>query len=194
MTVHQLLNHTSGIRNYDQVKSVDDAIQNGLPNYQTPYTTDQLLENFCSGPPVQEPGTVFDYNNCDYIILGKILEQVYARSYEQLLQEKILDPLGLADTGMFRQAAIVEDLADTYFVRDDLDRLANDLPVFPENWYAAGAMYSTTRDIAVFAEALFGGRLIKPETLARMISPGLDDYGYGVWSYETKVDESHTGW
>ena len=37
---------------------------------------------------------------------------------------------------------IVLGLADTYFFRDDLKRLANDLPVYPENWYAAGAMYS----------------------------------------------------
>lgn len=188
VTLHQLLNDTSGIRNYDQVKSAEDAIQNGIPNYQAPYTTDQLMARFCTGPLVHEPGTVFDYNNCDYIILGKILERIYTRSYGELLKEKILDPVGLTDTGMLSQSEILEGLADTYFFRDDLDRLANDLPVYPENWYAAGSMYSTTRDVAAFADALFGGRLLGPEMLARMIRPGLDDYGYGVWSYETQVD------
>lgn len=186
--IHQLLNHTSGIQNFDQAKTAEDAIQSGLPNYQAPYTTDQLLAKFCSGPLVHEPGTVFDYNNGDYIILGKVLERVYDRSYEQLLKEKILDPVGLTNTGMLRQSMILDSLADTYFFRDDLGRLVNDLPVYPENWYAAGAMYSTAGEVAAFADALFGGLLLKPAMLARMITPGLDDYGYGVWSYETKVD------
>jgi CubicO group peptidase (beta-lactamase class C family) len=188
VTIHELLNHTSGIQNFDQVESAEEAIRSGIPNYQAPYTTDQLLAKFCSGPLVHEPGTVFDYNNGDYIILGKILERVYDRTYEQLLKEKLLDPIGLTNTGMLRQSMIIEGLADTYFFRADLGRLVDDLPVYPENWYAAGAMYSTARDVAAFADALFGGRLLRPETLARMITPGLDGYGYGVWSYETQVD------
>lgn len=76
----------------------------------------------------------------------------------------------------------------TYFFREDLKALVNDLPVYPENWYAAGAMYSTVDDVLTFSRALFGTRLLKRETLALMIKPGLDDYGYGVWSYETKIN------
>jgi CubicO group peptidase (beta-lactamase class C family) len=62
----------------------------------------------------------------------------------------------------------------------------NDLPAYFENWDAAGAMYSTPSDLARFAEALFGGRLVKPASLAKMLTPGLDDYGYGLWSYDFK--------
>jgi CubicO group peptidase (beta-lactamase class C family) len=188
VTIHQLLNHTSGIQNYEQITSFDEAVANGMPNYQLPHTTDQLLARFSSGSLVHEPGTVFDYNNADYVILGKILEQIYEQPYEQVLQERILGPLGLTGTGVVRQSEIVDGMADTYFYREDLGRLANDLPVYLENWYAAGAMYSTPRDILAFANALFGERLLRKETLARMITPGLDDYGYGVWSYETLID------
>jgi CubicO group peptidase (beta-lactamase class C family) len=60
--------------------------------------------------------------------------------------------------------------------------------VYPENWYAAGAMYSTVHDLQKFSNALFGGKLVSKESLALMITPGLDDYGYGVWSYERKID------
>jgi len=81
-------------------------------------------------------------------------------------------------------------LADTYFFREDLKRLANDLPVYPENWYAAGGMYSTANDLLKFSDALFTGRLLRRETLALMLKPGLDDYGYGVWVYKTKVANS----
>lgn len=93
---------------------------------------------------------------------------------------------------MLDQGQILEGLADTYFFRPDLKAMVNDLPVYPENWYAAGAMYSTVQDVLTFSNALFGGKLLKAETLALMVKPGLDDYGYGLWSYETKIgDKKH---
>lgn len=188
VTVQQLLNHTSGLENFDQVGSMEAALAGGLPAYQTPYTSDQLVQKFCSGKLIHTPGTVFEYNNGDYILLGKIVEKMYAKPFEQVLAERLLVPLGMADTGMLRHSDIVEGLADSYFYRDDLKTLSNDLPVYPENWYAAGAMYSTVRDLAKFSDALFAGRLLQPTTLALMTRPGLDDYGDGLWVYETKIN------
>jgi CubicO group peptidase (beta-lactamase class C family) len=170
------------------VKSAEDAIQNGLPNYQHPYTSEQLLAKFASGPLVHEPGRVFDYNNGDYVILGEIVARVCGKPYEQVLKERILDPLGMADSGFLHQSDIIANLAPTYFYRSDLKALANDLPSYPQNWYAAGAMYSTPNDLLKFANALFGLKLIGKASFDRMIKPGLEDYGYGLWSYDTKVD------
>jgi CubicO group peptidase (beta-lactamase class C family) len=189
VTLHQLLNHTSGIDNMDTVKDLETALRSGLPAYQTPFTSDQLLAKFASGKLVHEPGTVFDYNNADYVILGKILERVYGKPYEQILKEQILLPLKMANTGLLHQSDVLDGLADTYFFRDDLKAMVHDLPMYPENWYAAGGMYSTVDDLLVFANAWFGGKLLKPETLELMFKPGLDDYGYGLWSYETKVGD-----
>lgn len=188
VTIHQLLNHTSGLANFDTVKDVETAVKSGIPVYQTPYTSDQLLARFCSGRLVNVPGTVFDYNNADYIVLGKILERLSGSSYEEVLRDQILRPLRMESTGLLHQSNIVEGLADTYFYRDDLKALVNDLPVYPENWYAAGAMYSTAGDVLTFSSALFGGRLLKKETLALLVKPGLDDYGYGLWAYDTKIN------
>jgi D-alanyl-D-alanine carboxypeptidase len=188
VTVHQLLNHTSGIDNMDKVASAEQAIAEGIPVYQHPYSSDQLLTRFASGPLVHEPGKMFEYNNGDYVILGKIVERLSGKRFDDVLAERILKPLAMTDSGMLYQHDIVKSLASTYFMRDDLGRLVNDLPVYPENWYAAGAMYSTADDVLKFSDALFDGRLLKPATLARMFTPGLDDYGYGLWSYTTKVD------
>lgn len=189
VTVHQLLNHTAGMANIDRnLTSAESAVKNGIPHYQTPLTTDQLLAKYCSDKLVNQPGKVFDYNNADYIVLGKIIERLHGKTYEQVLGEDILRPLAMRDSGMLYQHAVPADLADTYFFRDDLKRLANDLPVYIENWYAAGAMYSTAHDLLKFSDALLGAKLLKPETLALMLKPGLDDYGYGVWVYETRID------
>jgi CubicO group peptidase (beta-lactamase class C family) len=187
VTVNQLLRHTSGIDNIDKVKTAREAIEGGLPVYQKPYTTDELVRKFCSGSLVNVPGKVFDYNNADYIILGKIIERMYGDTYESVLTRRILQPLKLTNTGMLHQSDIVPGLADTYFSRDDLKRLANDLPVYPENWYAAGAMYSTANDLLKFSTALFAKQILKPATLALMLKPELDDYGYGVWVYKMKI-------
>ena len=186
VTVQELLDHTSGIDNMDKVKSAAEAIRDGLPAYQTPWTTDQLLAKFCSGPLVHAPGTKFDYNNADYVILGKIIEQVYGKPYEQVVKEQILDPLHMVDTGMAHADVVIPGLADTYFMTED-HRLMPDLPVYPEYWYAAGGMYSTAQDLLTFANALFSNKLISAASLALMIKPGLDDYGFGAWTYDATI-------
>jgi D-alanyl-D-alanine carboxypeptidase len=186
VTLHQLLNHTSGIDNMDKVKTAAEAISSGLPAYQTPFTSDQLLTKFCSGPLVHTPGSTFDYNNADYVILGKIIEQRYGKPYEQVLKEQILDPLHLSSTGLLYHRDIIASLADTYFL-DESKQLESDLPMYPENWYAAGGMYSTVFDLLTFADALFGNKLISATSLAMLIKPGLDDYGYGTWTYDATI-------
>ena len=69
---------------------------------------------------------------------------------------------------------------------NDSSGLVNDLPVFIQNWYSAGAMYSTASDLSKFSEALFSYKLIKKETLELMLQPGLEDYGFGLWIYVVK--------
>jgi CubicO group peptidase (beta-lactamase class C family) len=184
ITIHQLLNHTSGMANIDTVKSMESALKNGLPVYQKPRTTEELLNEYCSDTLVNEPGKVFDYNNAEYIIFGKIIEKLYNKTYEQVVKENILQPLKMKNSGLLYQQNIIDGLADTYFYRDDIKKLVPDLPVYMENWYAAGSMYSTVNDLLQFTNALFGLKLLRLETLNRMFVPDLGEYGYGVWVHE----------
>lgn len=184
VTIEQLLNHTSGIANMDTVKSMESALKNGLPVYQEPLTTEELLNDYCSGALVNQPGKVFDYNNAEYIILGKIIEKLYNKTYEQVVKENILQPLQMKNSGLLYQQNITDGLADTYFFRDDINKLVPDLPVYPENWYAAGSMYATVNDLLKFSNALFGLKLLKQESLNKMFVSGAGEYGYGVWVYE----------
>lgn len=183
ITLHNLLNHTSGIAQYDRVSSYQAAFANGIEQYQRPMSSDALLQRCCSGPLVRAPGTAFEYNNADYIVLGRIIERVAGKPFEAVLTERILRPLRLEGTGMSRWDLVVPRLSPTYFFRDDVAAFVPDMPVYYENWDAAGGMYSTVADLATFAEALYGGRLIGREMLDRLLTPGLDDYGYGLWSY-----------
>lgn len=188
VSIHNLLNHTSGIENFDQIKSYDEAVRKGIESYQLPHTTDELLTRYSSGKLVAEVGKKFDYNNADYIILGKILEKVYGKSFDAILKERILQPLGMTQSGMLYQQEIVPNLAYAYLKPGDSAALINELPVYAQNWYSAGGMYSTATDLAKFADALYRtGKLLKPETLRLMLTPGLDNYGYGLWIFSTDV-------
>jgi D-alanyl-D-alanine carboxypeptidase len=192
VTVLQLLHHVSGIAQWDNVASYQEAFAHGVDRYQRPLTPGQLVQLCCAGPLVRAPGTAFDYNNADYFVLGRIVERLTGRTYEQALAERILRPLGLRDTGMLRWDAIVPRLAPTYFWRDDERRLVADMPVYYENWYAAAGLYSSPPDLMRFAEALYGGRLLGPAMMQRLLAPGLDDYGCGLWSYSvTRGGRAH---
>lgn len=181
-SIRNLLDHTSGMQNFDAgLTSYDEALKNGIEHYQMPFTTDQLVNRFCSGKLVHEPGKVFDYNNGEYIILGKIIEKVTGQTFDEALKKRILRPLGMENSGMTYEHEILKRLAPTYMTTDQGKTFVNDMPVYPENWFASGAMYSTTSDLLIFANSLFGGKLLKPDTLELMLKPGLDGYGFSVW-------------
>jgi len=182
--VVHLLTATSGIYNMDAGTTMESVLKNGLPQYQKPYTSDEMLAKFCSGALVREAGKEFDYNNADFIILGKIIEKISGKTFQENLSEKLLLPLGMKNTGMLAQQNVIDKLADTYFYRDDIKALVNDLPVYTENWYASGAMYSTADDLLKFTDALFAKKLLKQSTLDLMFTSGLGEYGYGVWVYK----------
>jgi CubicO group peptidase (beta-lactamase class C family) len=184
VSVVQLLNMTSGIFNMDAGATMESVMKNGLLQYQKPYTSEEMLTNFCSGALVGVPGKEFDYNNADFIILGKIIERISGKIFQENLVEKILQPLNMKNSGLLLQQSIIDKLADTYFYRDDIKAMVNDLPVYTENWYAAGAMYSTVEDILKFSNALFSKKLLKQATLDLMFTSGAGEYGYGVWVYK----------
>ncbi|WP_316805457.1 serine hydrolase domain-containing protein [Pedobacter nototheniae] len=180
VSVHQLLNHTSGMKNTDTAKD-ENFLKYGIGFYHKPYQLKEIVANFCSNPMVNEPGTKFDYNNGEYMILGRILEVIYQKTYEQILNEQILIPLKMYDSGLISHYKLIKNLATPYYKAKALDHLIPNIPIYVEDFSAAGAMYSCTSDMIKFNNALFTFKLIKKETLDRLLTPGLDGYGYSVW-------------
>ena len=180
VSIRQLLNHTSGMRNTDTVKDAE-FLQRGIGFYHTPYELKEIVTKFCSNDLVNEPGTKFDYNNGEYMILGRILEVIYQKPYEQILNDKILIPLEMHNSGLFSHYKLIKGLATPYYKDKSLDHLIPNIPMYVGNFSAAGAMYATTSDLIQFNNALFDFKLIKKETLDQLLTPGLYDYGYSVW-------------
>ena len=185
VTIHHLLTHTSGIENCEAKRTE----KNLLPDiYHNDLSIDAIIKQYCSGPLVNKVGTVFDYNNGDYIILGKIIEEVCKKSYSEVLSERILRPLQLENTGLIQQNDDVKKLAKPYKFDKDANQYIQDIERPYQNYFASGAMYATAEDLMVFSDAVFRGELISNEKLDLLLRtyPETRSYGYGLWvNFET---------
>jgi CubicO group peptidase (beta-lactamase class C family) len=176
VTIHQLLNHTSGIPSYtDDPKFFPDQSR----NY---YAVDDFVKKFCSGDLQFEPGTKFHYDNSGYFILGAILEHATGQSYEGLLKQQILDPLGMKDTGYDHHAEILPKRATGY--QRGLGEIGNAPYLDMALPYAAGSLYSTVEDLYKWDQALYKDTLLAADLKRKIFTPGLEHYGYG-WNIVT---------
>jgi CubicO group peptidase (beta-lactamase class C family) len=170
ITIHHLLNHTSGIPTYTQPSFMAEKSRD-------PYRVRDFVEKFCSGDLEFEPGSKFVYNNSGYFILGAIIEELTGKPYEQVLRERILTPLGMTATGYDSSGPILEKRARGYEKTADGVRNADYLDMSIP--YAAGSLYSTVGDLFTWDQALYGDKVLPAKALALMFTPGLNDYGYG---------------
>jgi CubicO group peptidase (beta-lactamase class C family) len=172
VTIHQLLNHTSGIPSYT-----------GLPGFmasesRNSYKVNDFVKKFASGDLEFEPGTKYSYNNSGYFLLGAIIEQITGKPYAQVLQERILDPVGMKDTGYDLASPLIKKRAWGYEKTSGGDYrnaayLDMTLP------YAAGSLYSTVEDLYKWDQALYDNKIISEASKKAMFTPGLSNYGYG---------------
>jgi CubicO group peptidase (beta-lactamase class C family) len=171
VSIHQLLNHTSGIPSYTS-----------MPNFETeasrnPYKVADFVKKYASGELEFEPGSKFSYNNSGYFLLGAIIEKVTGQTYEQVLKDKILDPLGMKNTGYDHHGTILEKRASGYEKTGDGYRNASYLDMSLP--YAAGSLYSTVEDLYLWDQALYTDRVLSAQSKDLMYKPHLDDYAYG---------------
>ncbi len=186
VTIHQLLHHTSGIQAAEVAMEQDGE----TPSiYANRYSTDQLLERYCSGPLVAEAGTTFDYSNADYILLGKIIENIEGDTYENVLHRRLLDPLEMHKSGLitdtnFEKLELEKGFPAGYSWDNSSETLSKDAPVYIQNFYASGAMYATLGDLGKFSDALFLHQSLLSEASMKLLLqtfPGGNQYGYGLW-------------
>ena len=171
VTLEQLLNHTSGIPSYTSDPDFFPL------HSRDPLSTRQLVETYCSGDLEFEPGSVWRYNNSGYVILGAVLEEVSGIPYGELLRQRILEPLGMHDTGYDHNAEIIPRRARGY--QQAPGGLVNAAYLDMSLPHAAGAMYSTVDDLAIWDRALYGTDLLSADLKRTMLTPGLDDYAFG---------------
>lgn len=157
ITLRQLLAHRSGL-------AAQADAPDGPPGDLIQYCTTAAAE----------PGSTFLYNNCDTIVLGKVLEAVTGTAYLDLVNARIGTPLGFSLT-----------LPDEPRVEATMEDGTPETPVWPSGYGPAGGLYGTVADLLQIDTALMDGRLISQASLDAMLTgdPASGFAALSVWSY-----------
>jgi D-alanyl-D-alanine carboxypeptidase len=183
ITIGQMLQHRSGLANV-----TDDTAY--LQWNTKPHTTEQLLQRMVKAGTSFEPDAKSAYSNTNYILLGLILEKITGKSYADLVQVQITAPLGLKNTSVFGRS-LPQEAASFHFATSGWVKEPDTDVSVPGG---AGALESTSADIAHFYEALFQGKLVSAKSL-EIMKELRDGYGKGLFSFPfyDKTSYGHTG-
>jgi CubicO group peptidase (beta-lactamase class C family) len=202
ITLHHLLTHSSGIKEYNELYNQSNSIIDPCREYKP----EEFIDIFKALPLEFEPGSTWKYSNSGYYLLGIVIEKVSDESYEEFIQENILLPLGMSESGYDKTKAIIKNRATGY----SWNGQDKDLDCLDESQkYSAYGLYSTVGDLYKWDQTLYDNQLVTKQTLEKMFTSyfpippefgrgylGKDSgYGYG-WAilqrYDRRVTE-HAG-
>ena len=162
VTVRQLLTHTSGIPDYEAIRSYDV--------YRFRLTPEEVIKIAHARPMDFAPGTGWYYSNTGYFLLSMVIERIAGRPLGQVLESRIFGPLGMTQTRMADPEAIIGQRASGYWV-NKAGQLINRSPTETSSTLGAGGILSSAHDLAKWDEALYGDHLLSAESKATMWTP-----------------------
>jgi len=172
ITVRNLLQHTSGLA--DPFDLPGAQLAEIMASGADPA---QLCLSALSGPP----GERFNYNNCDFVVLGALLEAVDGGSWMESLETRVFAPAAM--TGVY-----FDDPGQGETVSPPRGRDMQGLSL--ADYGASGALYGTPQALLTFDRALLEGRLLDAEARAALWDgdPRLGYVALGQWSFATPLE------
>ena len=155
VSVRQLLSHTSGIA--DLLAPMRTRLNAQPSRVWQPAEVLALI-----GPSTFAPGTDWGYSNTNYVIAGLLVERITGSSFADELKRRITGPLKLLGTGVEAPGG-----------RSDLLGAS-----WASAFWTSAAIDSDASDLVRWGDALYGGSILKPATLAQMLD--FNDHGYGL--------------
>jgi D-alanyl-D-alanine carboxypeptidase len=174
ITLRMLANSTSGYDDYVYVDSFEDALKKD-PFRE--WTNEELIKIGTDEPLLYEPGTNWSYSHTNFVILGEALSAITGEPLDELIRERIVEPLGMEGTQSHRTAEIPEPVLHAY----SSERGTYEESTFwnPSWSTAEGAvMITDIRDLATSARAIGTGELVSSESHEEQIGPSV--VGLGV--------------
>ncbi len=191
ITVRQVLNHRSGLPDYEDLIPEDTTLQ--------VHDLDVLKIILETDAPIFEPGTDYKYSNTGYALLGLIVEQTASQPFHDFLRERLFQPLKMNDTVMYVRGlnevsarAFGHSKKDGQWIRDDQS--------VTSAVRGDGGIYCSIDDLTKWLNALDQHKLLSEASYKEMFTPVPTDddtiaYGFG-WRIDTYKDQHrvhHTG-
>jgi CubicO group peptidase (beta-lactamase class C family) len=175
VTVRQLLTHTSGIPDYEEIATYDV--------YRFRLTPEEIIRMAHSRPMDFEPGTGWYYSNTGFFLLSLIVERVEGRPLGQVLRSRIFEPLGMHQTRLADPEDIIPHRASGYWVDRMGVNLINRDATQTSSTLGAGGILSSVHDMVKWDEALNGEHILSEKSKSLMwtstVLPNGEDTGYG---------------
>jgi CubicO group peptidase (beta-lactamase class C family) len=206
VSLHHLLNHTSGIPNFTEVDEFSAEVVLGKKFYEFPHSSADIIQLVSSEDLLFKSGERFSYSNTGYIIIAEVIEAITKKSVSKYIQESLFDPIGLSSTthvdkGKWDELKSKKKYANLvpqwkYDPTGDKNYLyplshCEDMSVAK----GGGSIISSARDLLKWNQALHKRHSIIPVQLYDIfISESLDkngkkiEYGYGIG-----IDKSELG-
>ena len=176
ITIHHLLTHTSGIKDFTKTKVIQEIANKEM-------SPKMLVDLFKNEPVDFLPGEKFDYNNSGYVLLGHIIELVSKETYEDFIVNHIFKKLGMSESYYATDRQIINKRANGYSKKEN--GYVNKTIINYSVPYASGALMSTLNDMQKWQNALSQNLLLNTENTKKVFSKyklnnGEEfSYGYG---------------
>ena len=183
-TIRMLLNMTAGYRDY--VQSTEFEMAEQLDPFRE-FTVEERLGYSFDQPRLFAPGENWEYAHTQYVILGLVIEAATGSTVEVLMQEKVLDPLGLSETRNWYTPEIPEPVLHAFSSeRRSILEIPEDTRFYEESTYwnpswsiTRGAIQtSTVADMAASMAGVGRGTILSPESYAEQTSRSLIGFGH----------------
>lgn len=189
ITIRELLNHSSGLFDFDEDKA---WIKARFANPARVWAPRDLVRIAVRHKPHFPPGSSWRYSNTNYVVLGLVVEHVTGGPLGDVLRTRLFAPLRLDATSYPLRTALNGRYVHGYVVaapplpRPPGTLIDTSSALSPSAW-GAGQIVSNARDVTAFFAALLGGRVIRPALLRELKTPVNGyDYGLGIYSRPTR--------
>ena len=210
ITVRQLLTHSSGLADHVSVDAFQKAFRENWQAPTNPFPPETLIAFVLDRPPLFRAGEGWGYSDTGYLLAGLVIEAVTGESYYETVARRFLAPLHLNLTTP-SDCLKLPGLAAGYLAPDNLFGLPRKTTCRPGvmAWHpglewTGGGFVSNSKDLVVWAKALFEGRAMEGrylDALLQSVPIGGDDsdtrYGLGVGIHEDGPlgpTYGHGGW
>lgn len=181
ITVSHLLNHTSGLIDYEDLIPKDTT--KPLKDKQVLYLLKQQSNTYFP------PGSKYRYSNSGYALLALIVEVASGASFAEFLDKNIFKPLGMLNTVAYEEG-ISTIHKRAYGYRKQANGFERKDQSLTSSVLGDGGIYSSLDDLYKWDQALYTNKLVSSETLNKAFAPGTltgeGEIGYGFgWFVET---------